>query len=295
MKNLIKTAVGGLLFLTSCHAFSAASDLNVKSINVPSYNLIVDALNNMNAANGNRNDFVMQQICDLARGDKSQQDVQDVLAKNNIDPNTIPAQGALSSLMVNGDRAAQAYTCATYVATTLSQLTDNASLYDKTKDKKGNVDTKLNSAKFASEMRIKMSMAQANAQLFAVIASNLPTSGNLTWDDYQRSIARTVYNYAPEYLRLMKVLYTSDTAKYSPGTITKSTLSAADNQGRELQITPKGQVLISRGVVWLGNGKILGKEYFSPVTIIASAKPVVTESVKKVIDQEKKTEGKKIK
>lgn len=293
MKKLIKTAVGGLLFLTSCHAFSAASDLNVKSINVPSYNLIVDALNNMNAANGKRNDFAMQQICDLARGDKSQQDVLAVLAKNNIDPNTIPTQGSLSSLMVNGDRAAQAYTCATYVATTLSQPADNAALYDKTKDKKGNIETKLNSTKFASEMRIKMSMAQANAQLYAVIAGNLPTGSNLVWSDYQTSVARTVYNYAPEYLRLMKVLYASDTAKYSPGTITKSTLSAADNQGRELQITPKGQVLLSHGVVLLGNGKILGKEYFSPVTIISSTKPVIAEDVKKVAEQEKKPEAKK--
>lgn len=286
MKTVIKTAIGGLLFLTSCQIFSAASDLNVKSINVPSYNLIVDALNNMNAANGKRNDFVMQQVCDLARGDKSQQDVLTVLSKNNIDPSTIPAQGELSSLMVNGDKAAQAYTCATYIATTLSKPGNNAALYDQVKGKSGKVETRLNSAKFASEMRIKMSMAQANAQLYAVIAGNLPTDSNLTWNDYQRSVARTVYNYAPEYLRLMRVLYTSDTAKYSPGTITKSTLSAADNQGRELQITPNGQVLISRGVVWLGNGKILGKEYFSPVTIIATAKPANDDDTKKTTEQE---------
>lgn len=269
MKTVIKTAVGGLLFLTSCNAFSAASDLNVKTIDIPSYNLIADVLDNMNAANGKRNDFVMQQICDLARGDKSQEEVLTALSKNNIDPGTIPAQGELSSLMVNGNRPAQAYTCATYVATTLSRPSDNALLYEAVKDKKGKVEIKLNPAKFASEMRIKMSIAQANAQLYAVIAGNLPSGNNLTWNDYQGSITRTVYNYAPEYLRLMRVLYTSDTAKYSPGTITKSTLSVADNQGRELQVTPKGQVLISRGVVWLGNGKILGKEYFSSVKIIS--------------------------
>lgn len=293
MKNLIKTAAGGLLFLTSCHVFAAASDLNVKSINVPAYNLIVDALNNMNAANGKRNDFVMKQICDLARGDKTQEDVNALLARSNIDVRTIPQQGSLTSLLVNGNQPAQAYACATYVATTLSQPTDNSSLYDEKKNAKGVVETTLNPTKFASDMRIKMSMAQATAQLYAVIAGNLPTENNSTWDDYQRSVVRTVYNYAPEYLRLVKVLYTTDTAQYSPGTITKSTLSVSDTQGRELQITPQGPVLISRGVVWLGNGKILGKEYFSPVEIIASAAPVTPAETKKAPPQEKKTTKRK--
>ena len=293
MKNLIKTAAGGLLFLTSCHVFAAASDLNVKSINVPAYNLIVDALNNMNAANGKRDDFIMKQICDLARGDKTQEDVNELLARSNIDVRTIPLQGSLNSLLVNGNQPAQAYACATYVATTLSQPTDNSYLYDKNKNAKGVIETTLNPAKFASDMRIKMSMAQATAQLYAVIAGNLPTESNSTWDDYQRSVVRTVYNYAPEYLRLVKVLYTTDTAKYTPGTITKSTVSVADNQGRELQITPTGPVLVSRGVVWLGNGKILGKEYFSPVEIIASAAPVTPAETKKAPPQEKKTTKRK--
>lgn len=115
-----------------------------------------------------------------------------------------------------------------------------------------------------------MSLAQATAQLYAVIAGNLPYSENSSFSEYQQSVARTVYNYAPEYLRLMKVLYTADTAKYTAGNITKSTLSVADNQGKELQITPLGPVLISRGVMWLGQGKILGMDYFSPVVVSLS-------------------------
>lgn len=215
------------------------------------------------------------------------------MARSNIDVRTIPQQGSLTSLLINGNQPAQAYACATYVATTLSQPTDNSSLYDEKKNAKGVIEKTLNPTKFASDMRIKMSMAQATAQLYAVIAGNLPTESNSTWDDYQRSVVRTVYNYAPDYLRLVKVLYTTDTAQYSPGTITKSTLSVADTQGRELQITPQGPVLISRGVVWLGNGKILGKEYFSPVEIIASAAPVTPAETKKSPPQEKKTTKRK--
>lgn len=286
MKTVIKTAIGGLLFLTSCQAFSAASDLNVKSINIPAYNLITDTLNSINAANGKRNDFVMQQICDLARGDKSQQDVNELLESKNIDINAIPPQGALSSLLINGNKPAQAYTCATYLATALFQPIDNSTLYQQTKDKTGKLETKLDVQKFTRQVRVKMSLAQATAQLYAVIAANLPTDSNQSWADNQRSVANTVYNYAPEYLRLVKVLYDSDNAKYTPGTITKSTMSVADNQGRELQLTPLGPVLISRGVVWLGNGKILGEEYFAPVKIISSIEPVKEVETKESLPQE---------
>ncbi len=270
MTNVIKTAIGGLLILGSSQTFAAATDLNVKSINVPVYNVITDTLMSMNAANGKNNSFVMQQICDLARGDKTQQDVTLLLGKNHVDINSIPAEGSVLSLLINGNKPGQAYVCATYLATLLNQPTDNATLFDYTTDKKGNKQSSLNAVKFAGVMRLKMSLAQATAQLYAVIAGNLPYSENSSFSEYQQSVARTVYNYAPEYLRLMKVLYTADTAEYTAGNITKSTLSVADNQGKELQITPLGPVLISRGVMWLGQGKILGMDYFSPVKIIES-------------------------
>lgn len=281
IKHFIKTAVGGLILLTSYQAFSAATDLNVKSINVPAFNLITDTLNGMNLINGKRNDFVMQQICGLVRGTKSQNDVNAILARNNIDINSIPKEGALVSLLVNGNKPDQTYSCASYQATSLFQPIDNSSLYDSKKNKKGKVETTLNPERFAQDVKEKMAVAQATAQLYAVIASNLPTDSNLSWADYQKSVVETVYHFSPEYLSLIERLSQSDKASYSLGEITKSTLNVADSEGHVLQMAAGGVALSSRGVMWFGNGKILGKEYFVPVKIINSLEEKKTETVKK--------------
>lgn len=289
MKNLTKTAFGGLLFLLSFNGFCAADSLNVKYINVPAYNLISDALNNMNAVNGKQNDFIMKQICDLARGDSTQNDVNSFLAKNSIKANELPAKGALSALLVNGNQPVQAYVCATYLASMLSQPVDNTTFLEEKKDKKGKATTVLNAEKFASEMRMKMSLTQATAQLYAVIASNLPTDSNSSREDYLKSVVSTVYNYAPEYLNLVKEAYKSEVAEYNPVTVSKNSLYVEDTLGKELQITSAGVVLKKNGVTWIGNGKILGKEYFSTLNVIPVKKdkpqaelPVVNSGVKEL-------------
>lgn len=48
---------------------------------------------------------------DLARGDKTQQDVTLLLGKNHVDINSIPAEGSVLSLLINGNKPGQAYVC----------------------------------------------------------------------------------------------------------------------------------------------------------------------------------------
>ncbi|MFB0713419.1 hypothetical protein ACEU59_19980 [Buttiauxella noackiae] len=265
----MKTAIGGLLFLISQTVFSTVRDIKVKHIEVPAYNLISDTLVGMSApTNGKRNDFVMQLICDLARGDKTQEEVNATLVRNNVDIESIPQSKSISSLLINGKKADQAATCAAYIATSLLVPTDNTALFDKKKSNDGKEEVVLNAARFAEEMKVKMSVAQATANLYAIIASNLDGNSNQSFTDYQENIAKTVYNYAPEYLHLVQTLYINDRAAYTPRALTKSTLVVEDNLSRELQVDPQGFVLKSRGVIWLGEAKILGKEFFVPLNII---------------------------
>ncbi|MBK5145670.1 hypothetical protein I2494_18510 [Budviciaceae bacterium BWR-B9] len=269
--NLQKTAVGGLLFLFSHQAFCSVADLRVKSIEVPAYNLISDTLVGMSTpGSGKRNDFVLQLICDLARGDKNQQQANEVLQNNHIDVQSIPAKGSMSSLLINGDKADQASTCAAYVATSLFRENDNSALFDKSKAESGKIELTLNQQRFAKEMKVRMALAQATANLYAVVAANLPNNSELSFSDYQQSVASSVYNYAPEYLKLIQKLYSNDKAIYTPVAVTASSTSISDNESRELEITPQSIKFKSKGVVWLGEGKILGKEYFIPVKIIDS-------------------------
>lgn len=296
-RKTIKAVIGGLIFLLSSQAYASPADLEVKSINVPVYNLISDTLVGMSSTlSGKRNDFVMRLICDLARGDKNQQDINVALGNENISIDSIPKSGSMSSLLVNGNKADQAATCAAYIATTYFQPIDNTVLYDKIKDREGkdvtmlNL-TQLNPARFAEEMKLRMSLTQATANFYAVIASNMPNDSNMSFADYQQSIAKTVFNYAPEYLRLVQVLFTSDRAAYTPISLSKTTMEVIDNQGRMLNIDSRGFIMKSRGVTWLGEGKILGKEYFVPVKIINTS--AVKEKTEKTKEKKAKRTAKK--
>ncbi len=291
--TLIRTAVlGGLIGLMSCQAISAPADLNVKSISVPAYSLITDALIAATpTVKGQRNDAVMQLVCDLARGTKSQQQVNDVLKQNNVDVENIPATGNALSLLVNKNAAMQSTACTAFIATSLFTPVNNSALFDTVKEgkdqdhdkskAKDQVKVTLNPEKFAQEMRLRLAISQATAQMYAVIASNLSKDGNLSWADQQNDVVRIVARYAPQYLQSVKNIYLADQATYTPVSITGNSYDVIDSNGHQLMQNAQGPVLLYRGVEWLGNGKILGKEYFVDVRVIDSGSPAVTKTKKK--------------
>lgn len=275
--TLVRTVLGGLIGLVCCQAISAPADLNVKSISVPAYSLITDALIAATpTVKGQRNDAVMQLVCDLARGTKNQQQVNDVLKQNNVEVENIPASGSALSLLVNKDAAMQSTACAAYIATSLFSPVNNDVLFDVVKDGKDkNKETAtLNSEKFAQEMRLRMSISQATAQMYAVIAANLSKDNNLSWADQQNDVVRIVASYAPQYLQSLRNIYTASQAIYKPVSIDAKSYDVIDSSGHELMQNPQGPLLTYRGVVWLGNGKILGKEYFVDVRVMGTPAPV---------------------
>lgn len=288
--NLVKTAIGGLLCLATAQAFSAPADLTVKSINVSAYNLISDSLIAMTPnINGRRNDFLMQLVCDLARDDKNQKDISSILKANKIDYDGIPKQGSPLSILVNNNKEEQSSVCTAYIASSFFYPSDNSVLFDKITDKAGKEATQLNQDRFNGEMKVKMSIAQATAQLYAVIANNVKNDGNLTWDEYQQNVANIVYNYAPQYLQSLKTIYASERSSYTPVSLGITSLSVFDSTGKELTINSTGVILKSRGVEWLGDGKILGKEYFYPVKVIAGENKKETPKQAKVVKKGKKS------
>ncbi|TNV20476.1 hypothetical protein FH968_10765 [Buttiauxella sp. B2] len=286
-RKLIKTAIGGLILQASALAMSAPQDLTVKSISVPSWNIITDTLISATPKlDGKRNEFLMQQVCDLARGDKTQQEVNTMLQKNNIDATKIPQQGAVFSMLVNGNLAQQQMACVSYLSSSLFYTTDS-SAYFKTKvastdkntvkEKKNTTgDTKTLEEKsfdqvgFMEDARVKMAIAQSTGQLYAVIAKNMGADKNISVSELQKRIMSAVMNYAPEYFRTLKKFYGNNASHLQINALTQDGFAVADDNGNELIQTKNSVRLRARGVDWFGNGRILGKEYFSDVAIIAS-------------------------
>lgn len=284
--KFLKTVVGGLLYLVTFQAFSAMAELSVKSISVPAYNLISDTLIAMTPqVKGKRNDFMMQLVCDLARGSRTQQEVAQVLAQNNIDAKTIPTQGHAMSLLVKNDQEQQQTACASFIATSLFYPTDNSGFFINKKEAKSSSPAVFDQDAFAREMKVRMSIAQATAQFYAVIANNLKKEKNMSWSDYQQDVASITENYAPEYLKSIKTIFNATQATYSPVNITLNGLDVMDSRGLELVQAPNFVLFKSRGVDWLGNGKILGKEYFVEIRVIDDG------YVKKPTEIEKKPAG----
>ncbi len=295
VSNVIKTAVGGLLLLAVEQAVAAPQDLPVKTISVPAYNMITDTLQSiMPTIEGKRNDFAMQQICALARGEKTQQDVITTLKEKGVDTAKIPRSGSVASLLVNGDKEQQQMTCAVYLANSVFAPVNNGGYFSKqpTKEKADKKEAKssgwsfwksdkqqttsekteqivFNQPQFIHDAQVKMAIVQATAQMYAVIAENIQNEKDQYWAGYQQKIAGIVYNYAPEYLRKITMFYKSNSAKsLVPVNVTLNSFTVANATGDVLTQQAGNVMFTSKGVPWFGSGKILGKEYFSDVMVI---------------------------
>lgn len=299
VSHVIKTAAGGLLLLVAEQSLAAPQDLPVKTISVPAYNMITDTLQAIAPTiDGKRNDFAMQQICALARGDKTQQEVNAVLKENGVDTAKLPKTGSVASLLINGDKEQQQMSCAIYLANSVfapvnntvyfskKQLSDKAdkekkssgwSFWESDKKEETKPQTEqvvFNQPQFLNDAQVKMAVVQATAQMYAVIAENIQGEKNKYWADYQQRIASIVYNYAPEYLRKITIFYKSGVAKpLMPVNVSLKSFTVANEAGDVLTQQAGNVMFSSKGVPWFGNGKILGKEYFSDVTVINSAQP----------------------
>ncbi|HII4350443.1 TPA: hypothetical protein ACY4O8_001357 [Enterobacter cloacae] len=290
---------------------AAPQDLPVKSISVPAWNVITDTLFVMTpAVNGKRNDFLMRMVCGLARGDITQQQVNATLAEKKVNINGIPESGSPLSLLVNGNVTQQATTCAAYLASSLFMPADNQQYFDEkkvpsqprvdegngfwqrltgkkttTKNTPEKQEYVLNTVRFEQGAKEKIALAQATAQFYAIIAKNIQSAVPLSYAAYQKRTADVVRNYAGEYLRSIGQFYLSqDKAHFTAMTVDMGSFRVENSTGNAFQMQGSDFLLTARGVPWFGNGKILGKDYFVDVAIIAT--PAVAEG--KVQTKQKK-------
>ncbi|WP_336285806.1 hypothetical protein [Citrobacter arsenatis] len=304
----IRTAAGGLTLLAGASTFAAPQDLPIKYVSAPAYNIITDTLFNLTPQlAGKRNNFLMQQVCDLARGDKTQPDVNRQLRQNKIDIQKLSLTGDLGYLVTTGTRHERQTACTAWLATSLFLSEDNQTYFKKVVSevpapqpeqvespgwafwktesktppspstiKKESV--VFNQARFIQDARLKMAVARATAQLYAVTAQNIQASSPVSAQTYQEYIVAIVQNYAAEYLKSVDTFYRGDDNKtLTLESITASGYSIRNPSGNRLVKNGESIQLLSRGVPWLGEGKIMGADYFVKIAIvpIIKEKPVV--------------------
>lgn len=300
-----QAAIGGLLFLTCSQAISATSNFPVTTVSMPAWNIITDTLIKMTPlVKGQRDDGVMSLVCDLARGDKTQQDIEEILLKKNINLQDLAKDTDTVRLLVNRDRVAQQTACSTYLISVLftpvdnsaymqevqsaekmgAKNTDTASKEDK--KVKGSMDAGgktaiekvFNQPRFEQDVRTHIAIAQATAQLYALLAGNLEKMKGESWGAYQTHIEQMVREYAPNFLNTVKVFYQAESA--SPlitRSVTRHGYDIFDSNNHQLIRDKNAFLFRSRNVDWLGNGVIMGKQYYVDLRILDA--PVKKEAI----------------
>ncbi|WP_339515571.1 hypothetical protein [Pseudomonas sp. RL_15y_Pfl2_60] len=229
---------------------------------------------------------LMMQICGLARGDLGQDQVNAFLQQNKVEPDTVPKQGNPLSLLVNGDQAGQSTACAAYLATGVlssvdakefmvwSQVKPQASTPPAEQDSKDKSDQTQIAAKpetkaelridqksLAVTLPIKLAVARANADVFALIASELQRRPGLSIDQYYQLTTQLFAKLAPVYLKRIKQQLPAAGTRYNLLRADAEQFVFSASTGTVFEFGADGLILRQNGIVWYGQGKLLGRDY----------------------------------
>lgn len=256
-------------------------------LNLPALPIIRNAVFSLTPTfNGQRDPQIMSQMCGLARGELNQGQVNTFLAQRSIDPAKLPKTGSPLSLLVNGDKAGQITGCAAYLATSVMLAPDtneymkSVAVTEKTPAGKAKPGAKpeakpttvqqLDTKALSLTLPVKLAVARANADIFALIASQLQRQPGLTLGEYRNQAMQLFTRLAPVYLQRIKVQMPSgvrfDVVRLDGGALVfrGSDGSFFDFDGTNLRLTQSD-------VLWFGEGKLMGQEYSLPVAYFDSS------------------------
>lgn len=286
-KFLARSAV---LLLASVWGLSAQAASRDYVVSYPTSSLISETLLEMTpSVNNGRNDLMMKLVCDLARNEKSQAEVNTYLQRNGVDVSQIPVSGNALSLLVNGETQKQKAACASYIATSVLLPGDNKDLYKEVnvanKDKTISVKQEVDQDKLNQVMRTRMSIAEANAEFYSLMANALAAKDNMSYGSYKNQIFDMFSELAPFYLDRVKQLYAVKKGDINLISLSNGDYRVMDDRGYVMSFSQGAVDLEIKGVTWFGNGKLLGKEYYLDMPyfsqLAASTEPKAKSSKKR--------------
>ncbi|MDD1139673.1 hypothetical protein M5G22_19105 [Pseudomonas sp. TNT2022 ID233] len=213
-----------------------------------------------------RKALMMAQLCALARGEVKQEQVNAVLKQQGIDAQTLPRQGSPFSLLVNGDKAGQASACAAYLATTVLTTVNVADFMRPVTEPAANGQPEKSSLQMdntllTSALSVKLAVARANADIFALIAVELQRSPGLTLPQFREQATQLFTRLAPTYLQHIKEQLPPANTQYKLLQMDDSRFAFSSSVGSVFEFGRNGLVLSQGGIVWYGKGRLMGQEY----------------------------------
>ena len=259
-----------LVLLAGCdNSSGTAAEKPVQSVALPTLPIIQSAVIALvPMPDGKRNELMMNQVCALARGESTQQQVAQNLLQQGIDLTRIPQQGHPLSLLVDADMSRRVTACAAHIATSVmmvpktSEFMVEAASGSASDNKQLTIDAK----KLNYFLGIQLAIAKADADVFALIASRLEKKPGLTLDQYHQQVKTEFANIAPLYLQRVKELYVQgQNAQYRLVEYSDSSFTFTSTNGYLFEFGYDGLNLSYNRIPWYGAGNLLGKNYLLDV------------------------------
>ncbi|MBD9629263.1 hypothetical protein [Pseudomonas sp. PDM19] len=258
-------------------------------LSVPTLPIIQDAILPLAPTFGGQRDGVLsQQICALATGKATQGQINEQLRKLNIEPTRLPlTSNDAVALLVNGNVAAQTIACAAYQATEVLRPIDMRDVIkpasqasdlqeqgttvaevgkEKGREKEASKATApakdVDAGRVAQLLPLRIAQARANADIFALIAEQLQRTPGLTIQEYRDKARDLFIRLAPIYLERIAQQMPPSNAGYQVQQMDARRFVFSNNVGARFDYSVENGLLLSQnGVIWYGNGHLLGSVY----------------------------------
>lgn len=208
--------------------------------------------------NGGRHDGHMNVLCELVRGEKTPEAVVEYLKANKIEA-TADNEFAL---FIGERRPEQDTAAAAYIATTVLIQPNLGEFLEPVKKSQGSKDKQpefsVNQEKLTTSLTTKLAIALANADIFALIARELPKG--LTVDAYRAEAARLFGKLAPAYLGRVQSHYLKGLS-FNLLQMQNNQFTFVSSTGYLFNFDVQGLSLQQGGINWYGRGQLLGKDY----------------------------------
>ncbi|MGC4011723.1 MAG: hypothetical protein QM805_23670 [Pseudomonas sp.] len=252
---------------------------NAVRLNLPALPIIRNAvLSLVPTFDGKRDPQITAQVCGLARGELTQGQVNTFLGQHSIDPARLPKSGHPLSLLVNGDKTAQTTACAAYLATSV-MLAPDTSEYMKDvvvaeKAPADNIKAKgkpaskpatrivqqLDTAALGQVLPVKLAVARADADLFALIASQLQKQPGLSLGEYRKQVMQLFTRLSPLYLERVKAQMPKG-VRFDMLRLDGGAMVFRGNDGSLFEFDGNNLRLTQNDMLWFGEGKLMGQDY----------------------------------
>jgi hypothetical protein len=208
---------------------------------------------------------LMNQICGLARSDLSQEQVNQFLADRKIEVGAGQQRNPALALLDNHDHAGQSTLCAAHLSNSVFATADLQSLVKAGAGKMPSSGSQSSSSEAQETpasvtllLSVRLAIARANADVFALIASEMQRRPGLTPMEIREQVQQLFSRLAPTYLARIRAQFPEPGTAIQRVQVGKETLLFSSSDGADF-VLERGQLrLRQNGVMIYGDGRLHG-------------------------------------